>query len=247
MRVFATLLLTCCMAACLVPSAKANDGFVEIFNGKDLTNWDGNPELWSVKDGVITGVSDGSIKANQFLVWTGGKVSDFTLVADFRLEGNNNSGIQYRSQRRPDVGDWVVRGYQADIHANAPYTGMLYEEGGRGIMAERGQKVLYKADGNKEVTKLDVPVTPIELAEWHELKIVCQGDHITHYIDGVKTIEIIDQQSAARSLEGVLALQLHAGPPMKTQFRNIKLLVKKEANTSTAPGQPAESRAAGTK
>jgi len=222
-RVPVAALLCCSLMLSLTVRLQAEDGYQELFNGKDLTNWDGNPELWSVADGLIVGKSDGSIKTNQFLVWTGGKVADFELKLDFRFEGNNNSGVQYRSQRRPDIGDWVVAGYQADIHPKPEYTAMLYDERGRGILAERGQRVVVGEDGKKTVTKLDVPVTPIDLAEWHELTIIGKGNKITHLVDGVVTMELTDLQTAERELEGVLALQLHAGPPSVAHFRKIRL------------------------
>lgn len=228
MRFIASLLMFSALMTLTASSLKADEEFKELFNGKDLTLWDGNPELWSVQEGLITGVSDGSLKGNQFLVWTGGKVSDFVLKVEFRFEGDNNTGVQYRSTRRPDLGDWVVGGYQADVHSNPPYTGMLYEEQGRGILVERGQKVVIDAEGNKEVTKLDVPVTQVDLSEWHELKIVAKGNVIKHYLDGVQTIEITDNQTSARPQEGVIALQLHAGPASKAQFRKVLLKEIKE-------------------
>ncbi|HWL09751.1 MAG TPA: DUF1080 domain-containing protein [Planctomicrobium sp.] len=229
------VLFCCGLLLGLVSSLQAEEGYKDLFNGKDLTNWDGNPELWSVMDGVITGKSDGKLKGNQFLVWTGGKAGDFELKLDFRFEGDNNSGVQYRSQRRPDVGDWVVSGYQADIHPKPEFTGMIYEEKGRGIMVQRGQNVTVQADGKKETKKLDIQVTPIDLSQWHELTIICKGDHITHLIDGVKVIEMTDLQASHRKLEGVIALQLHAGPPSVAQFRNIRL---KEFKTENPPAPP---------
>lgn len=235
MRFPVCLLLCCGFLLGFAPSLHAQEeGYTNLFNGKDLTNWDGNPELWSVTDGVITGKSDGKLKTNQFLVWTGGKAGDFELKLEFRMEGKNNTGVQYRSQRRPDVGDWVVGGYQADIHPNPPYVGMLYEERGRGILVERGQSVVVNADGKKTVSKLDVPVTPVDLTQWHELTIICKGDHITHLIDGVKTIELTDLETAKRKLDGVIALQLHAGPASTAQFRNIRLKTLKQ---QSAPQQ----------
>lgn len=206
-----------------------DDGYRTLFNGKDLTGWDGNPELWSVQEGVLTGISDGSLKMNQFLSWTGGNVEDFELKFDFRMEGNSNSGVQYRSQRMPSIGPWVVGGYQADIHPAAKYTGMLYEERGRGIVAERGQRVVMQADGKKEVTALPGTFDKIDLAEWHELTVRCEGDHLIHQIDGVTVVDVTDHQEPGRSLSGIIALQLHAGPPMKVQFRNIRLKTLKPA------------------
>lgn len=223
-------------------SAFAEDGYESLFNGKDLSGWDGNPELWSVEDGVITGKTNGPdhLKYNQFLIWRGGTVGDFELKLEFRVEGNNNSGVQYRSKEMPNVGKWSVGGYQADIHGNAPYTGMLYDERGRGIVAQRGQKVVVTEKGEKQATKLDVPVTPIDITKWHEMTIRCEGNRMVHQIDGVTTVEIVDDQPSERELEGIIAFQVHRGPAMKAQFRNIRLKrianPKKVSETATKKG-----------
>lgn len=214
----------------LATSARAEDGYQGLFNGKDLSGWDGNPELWSVEDGVITGVSDGKLKRNQFLIWTGGTVDDFELKFEFRLEGDNNSGCQYRSKRRPDVGDWVVSGYQADIHPAPNYLGMLYEERGRGILAERGQKVVIDKEGKKEASALPGEVDKKDLTEWHELTIICEGNRLIHKLDGVVIAEIEDGETAKAATEGILAFQLHAGKPSKAQFRNVQLKPLKKAD-----------------
>lgn len=221
MRFYASLLVTIGLA---VP-AIAEDGYESLFNGKDLTGWNGNPELWSVEDGVITGKTNGPehLKYNQFLVWQGGEVADFEFKVDFRVQGNNNSGVQYRSQEMPEVGKWSIGGYQADIHGNANYTGMLYDERGRGIIAQRGQKVVVDNDGKKNATQLDVSVEPIDIAQWHELTIVCRGNHLIHKIDGVITVEIVDDQVAEREMSGLIAFQVHRGPQMKAQFKNVRL------------------------
>src|SRR5436305_10874805 len=87
----------------------ADDNWISIFNGKDLTGWEGDPKLWSVKDGALTGSTVGNpLKYNKFLLWTG-KVDNFELKCKFRMEGGN-SGIQYRSKHLKDKGEWVVGG-----------------------------------------------------------------------------------------------------------------------------------------
>ncbi|MFP6763776.1 MAG: DUF1080 domain-containing protein, partial [Planctomycetaceae bacterium] len=202
-----------------------------LFNGRDLTGWQGDGMLWSVEDGCITGRTNGPghLKYNKFLIWEG-KVADFVFECEFRLEGNNNSGVQYRSRHDTERGDWVVVGYQADIHGNPAYTGMLYDEKGRGIVAKRGEKVVIRGDGQKEVSKLDRgdwpaedKVEKVDLTKWHKLGIIAIGNRSLHFLDGKLAADITDEQESERELEGVLALQVHRGPAMKAQFRNLKL------------------------
>src|ERR1035441_1529165 len=123
----------------------AEKGFARIFNGKDLTGWDGNPKLWSVKDGAITGqtTAENPAKGNTFLIWTNGTPGDFELRCSFKIvpgdkQGFANSGIQYRSKVL-DPSNWVVGGYQADMEAGPTYTGILYEEGMRERCGVRGK------------------------------------------------------------------------------------------------------------
>ncbi len=141
----------------LLDDRPAEKGFLRIFNGKDLTGWEGNPKLWSVKDGAITGqtTAENPAKGNTFLIWTNGTPSDFELRCSFKLvpgdsKGFANSGIQYRS-KVVDPANWVVGGYQADMEAGPTYTGILYEERFRGIMAQRGEKVVWDKDDKKQV------------------------------------------------------------------------------------------------
>jgi hypothetical protein len=211
----------------------AEPGFVKIFDGKDLTGWEGNPKLWSVKDGAITGqtTADNPAKGNTFLVWTNGTVTDFELRCSFRLvpgdaQGFANSGIQYRS-KVVDPANWVVGGYQADMEAGPTYTGILYEERFRGIMAERGQKVVWDKDGKKQVVGSVGDAAAIEASikkgDWNDYVIIAKGNHLQQFVNGKQTIDVVDEEEAKRAMTGVLALQLHAGPPMMVQFKNIRL------------------------
>lgn len=217
-------LLSVILVLIACPALGVEDGFVSLFNGKDLSGWSGDTTLWSVEDGAITGKTNGPdhLEYNKFLIWDG-TASNFELRCEFRLEGDNNSGVQYRSKHDKERGDWVVVGYQADIHANPPFLGMLYDEKGRGIVAKRGEKVTVGADGKKRVTPLDVPVEAVDLTEWHELTIIARGKRLIHKLDGVTTVEVIDDQESEREMDGVIALQVHRGKAMKVQFRNIRL------------------------
>src|SRR5437660_11369583 len=169
------------LASLLCAGAARAQEFQSIFNGRDLTGWEGNPKLWSVRDGAITGETDGNIPSNTFLIWKGGTVADFELRTKFMLKGGN-SGIQYRSKVTNAAG-FVVGGYQADMDSANRFTGILYEELGRGIIAQRGQKVTVEKDGKKTVTgtlgdaaKL---TAAIKANDWNEYVIVAQGNKLT--------------------------------------------------------------------
>jgi hypothetical protein len=217
----------------LLEDRAGEKGFLRIFNGKDLTGWEGNPKLWSVKDGAITGQTtpDNPAKGNTFLIWTNGTVADFELRCSFKLtpgdgKGFANSGIQYRSKVL-DPANWVVGGYQADMEAGPTYTGILYEERMRGILALRGQKVVLGKDGKKQVVGSLGDAAEIGAAikkgDWNDYVIIAKGNHLQQFINGKQTVDVVDEDEAKRASSGVLALQLHAGPPMTVQFKNIRL------------------------
>ena len=211
------------LAALLSTSSATAEDFKPIFNGKDLSGWDGNPDLWSVEEGVITGKTTGpeQLKYNQFLIWRGGKVKNFELRAKVKVTGNN-SGIQYRSKELPAIGKWSIGGYQCDIHPKAAYNAMIYEERGRGITVQNGQGVVADPEGKRWLTDERDPVK-VDPAEWHEYSIIAKGNHIVHKIDGKITIEFHDFDQKARSLEGVLAFQVHRGPAMSVQIKDVML------------------------
>jgi hypothetical protein len=200
-------------------------GFVSLFDGKTLDGWEGKPQFWSVQDGAITGQTtpDNPTKGNTFLIWRGGKVSDFELRLKFRIVGGN-SGIQYRSV---EMDDFVVGGYQADFEAGDRFIGILYEERGRGILALRGHKVVIHEDGSKETVGStcdeEKMLASLKKEGWNEYVILAQGNHLVQKINGFTTVDVTDLQTSKSRSEGVLALQLHAGPPMLVQFKEIQL------------------------
>jgi len=203
-------------------------GFVPIFDGKTLDGWEGNPEIWRVEDGAIVGqtTADKPIKANTFLIWRQGTLDDFELRLSFRLTGGN-SGVQYRSREFTDVGPFVVGGYQGDFESGTKYSGILYEERGRGILTLRGQRITIDADGTKTPgepigTAEDLQKS-IKLGDWNELRIVAKGPKLQHFINGQLMSETVDEQEGKRALEGILALQVHQGPPMKVEFKDVHL------------------------
>jgi len=213
--------------------ALASTTFAEdknLFNGKDLTGWKGL-DFWSVEDGCITGrtTKEKPTKGNTFLVWQGGEVADFELTFKYKIVGGN-SGVQYRSKVVDEKGS-VVAGYQADFEAGKNYSGILYEERGRGILAQRGQKTVIKegADAKKpkvevvgEVGKSAEIQAKIKAEDWNDYRIVAQGGHLQHFINGVQTVDVTDE-TAVGAKKGILALQLHAGPAMVVQFKDLIL------------------------
>ncbi|MCC6142938.1 MAG: DUF1080 domain-containing protein [Candidatus Hydrogenedentes bacterium] len=185
--------------------AEAPEGFTSLFDGKSIEGWSGAPGLWSVQEGLIVGktTADAPLKHNSFLIYPT-EYKDFVLSIKVKLI-NHNSGIQFRSEM---LDDFAVKGYQADV-AEQTYFGMLYEEQGRGIMeywkkmSEKEQQAVFGA------AKLD---------DWNEYEITCQGDHVQMKLNGVVTCDIVDPDGAD---SGIIALQLHAGPPMEVQFKDI--------------------------
>jgi len=223
------------LAPSCVFSANHEEGFKSLFNGKDLTGWEGNPDLWSVKDGTITGVTkaDPKLGHNTFLVYTGGKVDDFELRLSYRIV-NGNSGIQYRSKviEQGKFGP-IVSGYQADFEAGTTYSGILYEERARGILALRGEKTVIKEDSSNPTRHKKEVVgslgdsreiqARIKKEDWNEYVVVAKGNHLQHFINGMQTVDVVDEDSARAAKEGILALQIHVGPPMTVQFKNIRI------------------------
>jgi len=187
----------------------AEEGFVPLFNGKDLAGWEGDAKLWIVEDGMLIGRSSG-IKYNDFLA-TAKTYKDFTLRFQIRLvDGKGNSGMQFRSKRVPPPSH-EVSGYQADI---APgWWGKLYDESRRNrVLAGPTDETLKKA---------------LKPADWNDYEIVAIGPKITLSLNGVTTVEFTETDEAI-SREGIFAAQIHSGGPMEVQFKNIRIKEVKE-------------------
>ena len=174
------------------------------------------------------------VKENTFLIWDG-EVGDFELhfkykIADVSGKNSGNSGVQYRSKVvKPEYS--VLSGYQADFEVGKTYSGILYEEKGRGILAKRGEKVVIregdapnkpKLEVTGEVGKSEEIQAAIRPAEWNEYVIIAKGGHLQHFINGKQTVDVTDE-TAAGAKTGLLGLQLHAGPPMMVQFKDFVL------------------------
>ncbi|MFN0196340.1 MAG: family 16 glycoside hydrolase [Planctomycetaceae bacterium] len=229
------------------PEPTPEDATISPFDGTTLDGWDGNPAFWSVEEGVITGrtTAENPTKGNTFLIWRGGEVGDFELELEYRIVGGN-SGIQYRSFEVENE-KWVIGGYQADFEAGETYSGILYGERFRGILANRGQKTIINAEHKPEVVGIvgdsaEIQ-THIKKEDWNHYRVTANGFHFVHRINGIVTAECTDEDTEMRRATGLLALQLHAGPPMTVQFRNIKLTPIK-ADENAAAESPALKRKA---
>ncbi|MGA3190588.1 MAG: DUF1080 domain-containing protein [Bryobacteraceae bacterium] len=209
------------------PAPLQESGFVPIFDGKTLTGWDGDPLFWRVEDGAIVGQTlvDRQPKQNTFLIWRGGHPADFELKVKFKLTGFN-SGIQYRSAELPDI-KYAMKGYQADMDGEQKYTGQIYEERMRGFLALRGQ-FSYVGDGKKPgvVGSLGDEAELKALIKgdgWNDLHIIARGNTLIQILNGRVMSMLIDDDTANRKMEGLIGIQVHKGPPMKIEVREIRL------------------------
>jgi hypothetical protein len=213
--------------ACAAPLRAADEaGFVAIFNGKDLTGWSGDADHWAVEDGALTGsnTADKPLKHNSFLIWERGKPADFELRFRYKIVGGN-SGVQYRS-KVVDAKEYVVNGYQADIDSSPRFTGMNYEEGGRTFLAQRGQRVTIASGGAKAAESIGDAAElqkKVRSEDWNDYVIIARGTRLQHFVNGILMSEVVDEQPDKASASGVLAVQLHSGPPMKVLLKDIRL------------------------
>lgn len=219
------------------PAQEAENEFVSIFNGQDLSGWDGDERFWSVENGAIIGETseDNQTERNTFLIWEDGEPSDFELRFEYRFiivgdDEYGNSGIQIRSEQFTDEENpdliYRVRGYQPDFAISDWIPGILYEEVGRDILARRGQSVLIDAEGESHEERF---AEEDELGEyinihsdWNDYHVYANGDTIRTYINDQHMHELVDQSPEARH-QGILAFQVHSGPPMRVELRNIEL------------------------
>jgi hypothetical protein len=216
------------------PEALSGDepGFQPIFDGKTLSGWDGNPTYWRVENGSLVGeITPASIiKSNTFIIWRGGSPRDFELKLDFRITPDGNSGINYRSAIVPDTvttdNKFALRGYQCDIDGRKRYTGNNYEEKGRLFLAVRGQ--LTHVIGGRPPVVLSAAGEPDELADsitadWNSVHLLARGNVLTHLVNGRVMTVVIDDDAPNRPVDGLIGVQVHVGPPMKVEYRNIRL------------------------
>lgn len=210
-------------ASAAIGTRSNSKSFVKVLDGKTLRRWAGDTKYWSVKNGTLTGVTDGSLKKNRFITWKDSTIRNFDLRVRVKVTVGGNSGIQYRGASRPDLGLDIVTGYQCDVVANNPnYNGMLYEEKGRRILSHTGEKVIIDADGQPWVVG-KMLVKKFAPDQWHDFRVLVRGNHHQHWIDGHQTADLIDFDADGRALEGVLAVQVHVGPAMTIQYKDFKI------------------------
>jgi len=207
-----------------------NTGFVPIFDGKTMKDWDGDPTFWRVENGELIGetTAEKVVKVNNFLIWRGGTVKDFELKVEFKMNGTN-SGIQYRSTEMPEIGKWVLKGYQADMEFNNGYTGNLHEERGRKpghvVLAPRGMltritagpkyKVLASVGDNMLLRGV------MNVNGWNQYHIIARGPVMLQILNGHLISGTIDEDVKNFVPEGLVGFQMHVGPPFKVEYRNI--------------------------
>ena len=207
----------------------AEKGFVSLFNGKTLSGWKAaDMHFWSVEDGAITGkiTPEHPTKRNHYLVWQGGKMGDFELKLKHRIVSDQavNGGFQFRSELFDGEITDDCRGYQVDNQTQSPWLVRLYDEWGRHDLALRGEQTVFDENGKKFTTPLPEAIGPawFNLGEWHEYDLVCQGTSITLKINGRLVARVVDADPKQQDLSGILGLQLHSGPPMRVQFKDIQ-------------------------
>lgn len=220
---FALTLLLCFAPSPVRAAAPVEEGFTSMFNGRDLAGWEGRPGWWRVENGAIVSQSTPEKPCDRahYLMWRGGRPGDFDLRLEYRLVGGN-SGIQFRSRELPD---WDTSGYQADMEDADQWSGCLFEHT-RGGVSMRGERTVIDPDGTRHVTPLGdskVLLTKVRMKDWNSYRIEARGPEITLWINDVMMCQVVDNQTGVAARDGVIALQMHPGPPMKAEFRNLRL------------------------
>lgn len=232
-------------------SANENSGFVTIFDGKTLANWKGDPKYWTVENGCLVGTvtPETLLKSNSFIIWQGDQPENFELKLEVKISESGNSGINYRSTLLEN-NPFGLRGYQCDIDGKQQYTGQNYEEKKRTTLAYRGEKVTINSQFNPDVLgdlKLNIKKncwqtrqiekklgdaeflkSKIKNEDWNQIHLIIRGNTLQHYVNGVLMSEVNDLDTINRSKKGFIGVQVHVGPPMKVDYRNIQLKVLKK-------------------
>lgn len=224
---------------------KKEKGFVQIFDGKSLKGWEGDTKYWRVENGNLVGeiTPETLLKTNSFIIWKGGEPGDFELKGSFKITEKGNSGINYRSEQLTDIPN-ALKGYQADIDGANRYTGQNYEERKRTTLAYRGEIVTVNEPTDKSVEAFkanlknnawlgrtvtgslgtsDELKTKIKSEDWNEFHLVVKGNRLQHYINGVLMSDVTDKDTVNGKSKGLLGVQVHVGPPMKVEYKDIRI------------------------
>jgi Domain of Unknown Function (DUF1080) len=233
--------IICLLIAVTTTAQQKKNDFVSIFDGKTLNGWQCDTTYWRVENGNLVGEITASkpLKSNTFVIWLGGELRDFELKLEYKTSKDGNSGINYRSERVDGV-PYALKGYQADIDGNNYYTGQNYEERGRTTLAYRGQTTKINAASGAEPIKNNAWVNTevvksqnrdslqqfIKANEWNEVHLIIKGNRLKHYVNGVLMSDVTDNDTVNQKLKGLLGMQVHVGPPMKVEYKNIRLKAK---------------------
>lgn len=239
-----SLTLLCASQHCTADEPQQGETeYISLFDGKTLEGWSGDEPYWSVRDGAILGqiTAETRIDRNRFLIYQGEIPADFEFVAEFRVSPLGNSGINYRSEVVPEVDFHALQGYQCDIDGRNRYTGSNYEERRRTTLASIGESVvipevenageLSYVAGNRwtagvveaKLGEQDALVRELEPAQWHQVKVVARGNILEHYINDQLMSKVVDNDPVNRRLQGRLGVQVHVGPPMTIEYRNLRV------------------------
>jgi hypothetical protein len=209
-------------------TAQHSHEFRKIFDGRTLNGWKGDSSVWSIVNNSIIGqtTEQHPLKANTFILYSANEPGDFEFKAEYRISATGNSGVQYRSELFESM-PFVLKGYQADIDGNNEYTGQNYEERGRAFLAKRGEIAVLESGKQPIVTSMianaDSLRSLIKSNDWNEIRIIAKGNRLRHFINGVLMSDVTDNDTALRKMKGILGFQIHAGHPMKVEYRNIYL------------------------
>ena len=242
----ATLLVALLLTTQIPSLAQKNEkGFVQIFDGQSLKGWEGDTKYWRVENGNLVGeiTPETLLKTNSFIIWKGGDPGDFELKGSFKITEKGNSGINYRSEQLTDIPN-ALKGYQADIDGANRYTGQNYEERKRTTLAYRGEivTVIDPTDKSSEAFQANLKnnawlgrkvtgslgtsdelKTKIKSEDWNEFHLIVKGNRLQHYINGVLMSDVTDNDKVNGKLKGKLGVQVHVGPPMKVEYKDIRI------------------------
>lgn len=242
---FILLSFSLCIVSCQV---KKNDNFKSIFNGENLEDWNGDDTYWSVKNGILVGevTPETILKRNTFIIYEKEQPSNFELKLEYKISKPGNSGVNYRSEKIPNK-PFALRGYQSDIDGENKYTGQNYEEKKRTTLAYIGEKVIIESMpdtistanlrknvkrncwqtrnvvaslGDKKEMKASVKNN-----DWNTMHIIVKNNHMQHFVNGVLMSYVTDLDTQNRRNKGFIGVQVHTGPPMKVEYRNIELKI----------------------